>query len=182
MIARGGTTASIGMGSIKERRLELPVKCYSQDVVGDYVPFYFCPRSIMLYMISRANHPDLAYYGGQHLIVHLEADLLETVKWADAAGRRWAFTLSNAGARYTEFRNSLEHLDEIDWAAVRARDFRDPHVKEGKQAECLVHGAFAWRLVQRIGVESTSVAERVSRVLIEATHRPVVEVLPEWYF
>lgn len=106
--------------------------------------------------------------------MHLEADLLETVKWADAAGRRWAFTLSNAGARYTEFRNSLEHLDEIDWAAVRARDFRDPHVKEGKQAEFLVHGAFAWRLVQRIGVESTSVAERVSRVLIEATHRPVV--------
>lgn len=70
--------------------------------------------------------------------MHLEADLLETVKWADAAGRRWAFTLSNAGARYTEFRNSLEHLDEIDWAAVRARDFRDPHKETQDRFERVV--------------------------------------------
>ncbi|HEX3553849.1 MAG TPA: DUF4433 domain-containing protein [Thermoanaerobaculia bacterium] len=56
MIARGGPAASIGMGSIKQRRLRLPVRCHPGDHVGDYVPFYFCPRSIMLYLIHCANH------------------------------------------------------------------------------------------------------------------------------
>ena len=72
--AADGTT--IGMGTIKERRLRLPVDCHPGTHVGEYVPFYFCPRSIMLYVIYKANHPELAYRGGQEPIVHLEADLL----------------------------------------------------------------------------------------------------------
>lgn len=57
-----GTT--IGMGDIKARRLALPVECHPGDHVGEFVPFYFCPRSIMLYVIHCANHPELAYRGG----------------------------------------------------------------------------------------------------------------------
>lgn len=170
------------MSTIKQRRLKLPVKCYSQDNVGDYVPFYYCPRSIMLYLIYRANHPGLDYSGGQEPIVHLEAELFNTVDWAQAEGNRWVFTLSNAGAVYTEFRNQLEQLNEIDWEAVAARDFRDSQVKEGKQAEFLMYGFFPWHLVQRIGVKSLSIQRRVLRVLTGATHQPVVEVLPDWYF
>lgn len=74
---QGGTV--IGMGSIKQRRLSLPVSCHNGVYVGDFVPFYFCPRSIMLFVIHRANHPDLAYQGGQQPIVHLEADLHQVV-------------------------------------------------------------------------------------------------------
>ena len=111
MITRGRSIASIGMSTIKQRRLKLPVKCHPQDCVGDYVPFYYCPRSIMLYLIHRANHPDLTYFGGQESIVHLEAELLKTVEWAQGEGNRWVFTLSNAGAVYTEFRNHLGQLN-----------------------------------------------------------------------
>ena len=43
----------VGMFKIKKRRLEeLKVKCYTDTMVGEYVPFYFCPRSIMLYILS----------------------------------------------------------------------------------------------------------------------------------
>ena len=64
------------MNQIKERRLkELTLSSHPGLHVGDCVPFYFCPRSIMLYLIYRANHPELAYRGGQKPIVHLEADL-----------------------------------------------------------------------------------------------------------
>ena len=69
MIARGGPTAGIGMHGIKGRRLTLPGACHPGDSVGDYVPFYFCPRSIMLYVIHCANHPELTYRGGQGPIV-----------------------------------------------------------------------------------------------------------------
>jgi hypothetical protein len=61
----------------------------------------------MLYLIYQANHQELTYRGGQGPIVHVEADLRATVAWADAQMRRWAFTLSNAGARYFEDRSDL---------------------------------------------------------------------------
>jgi len=125
----GGSAAPIGMAGIKARRLTLPVHCHMGDRVGDYVPFYFCPRSIMLYVIHCGNKPELSYRGGQGPIVHLEADLHEVVAWADAAGRRWAFSLSNAGAFYAEFRSDLSSLDEVDWEAVQNNDFRSREVK-----------------------------------------------------
>src|SRR5437867_3296151 len=73
MQRRGGIGTTIGMSRIKQRRLALPVSCHPGDYVGDRVPFYFCPRSIMLYIIFMANHEDLAYRGGQGPILHLQA-------------------------------------------------------------------------------------------------------------
>jgi hypothetical protein len=73
-----GTT--IGMNGIKQRRLnELTLSSHRDLHVGTCVPFYFCPRSIMLYLIYQANHPELTYRGGQGPIIHLEADLRTSV-------------------------------------------------------------------------------------------------------
>lgn len=179
---REGVGTTIGMGTIKQRRLSLPVGCHPGDHVGDYVPFYFCPRSIMLYVIHRANHSELTYRGGQEPIVHLEADLHAVVAWADAGSCRWAFSLSNAGARYTQFRAWLDQLDEVSWPAVEARDFRSSDVKEGKQAEFLMHHSFPWHLVERIGVHSRAVQQRAANAMRGATHRPRVEIRRDWYY
>ena len=181
MVQRQGGTV-IGMGSIKQRRLGLAVSCHQGTNVGDYVPFYFCSRSIMLFVIHCANHPELVYRGGQQPIVHLEADLQHAVQWAEAHGRRWAFALSNAGARYTQFRTGLDTADEIDWAAVTARDFRSADIKEGKQAEFLIERAFPWHLVERIGVFSQGCAQAVSNAMQGAAHRPRIEVKRDWYY
>lgn len=170
------------MSSIKERRLTLPVTCHAGDAVGQYVPFYFCPRSIMLFLIFRRNHRELTYHGGQGPIVHLEADLKESVAWAENNRRRWAFTLSNAGARYTQFRCDLRKLNEIDWTAVDATDFRSEEIKEGKQAEFLMHRSFPWSLIRRIGVCSRGMLEQVTNAVNVASHKPRLEFLPSWYF
>jgi hypothetical protein len=151
MAKRNNPGTTIGMGSIKQRRLSLPVDCHPGDHVGDYVPFYFCPRSIMLYVIHRANHPELTYQGGQEPIIHLEADLHKVVAWAKTNHRRWAFSLSNAGATYAQFRSRVNQLHEVNWPAVSAVDFRAADVKEGKQAEFLVLDSFPWNRVERIG-------------------------------
>ena len=45
--------------------------------------------------------------------------------WAERQGRRWAFTLSNAGSRYFQDRCDLAQLDEIDREAVRARNWQN---------------------------------------------------------
>lgn len=93
---------------------------------------------------------------------------------------RWAFTLSNAGARYFEDRSDMGRLDEIDWIAVQARDWR--LCKEGKQAEFLIEQRFSWELVSRIGVLSSQVGHRTTVALQAAAHRPSVEVRREWYY
>lgn len=182
MIRLGGPATSIGMGNIKQRRLDLPVKCHAGDCVGDYVPFYFCPRSIMLYLIHRANHSELAYRGGQQPILHLEADRNEAVEWAHVQGQRWAFSLSNASTLYTEFRARLDQLNEVDWAAVTSLDFRDALIKEGKQAEFLLLEFFPWNLVRRIGVMDNGIYGNVARAIVGAAHKPALEVRREWYF
>ena len=46
----------IGMSNIKQRRLtELQLASHPGLFVGQCVPFYFCPRSVMLYLIHRQN-------------------------------------------------------------------------------------------------------------------------------
>ncbi len=171
----------IGMNTIKQRRLsELRLNSHPDLHVGGCVPFYFCPRSVMLYLIYQANHPELAYRGGQEPIIHFEADLHAVAAWAQANSRRWAFTLSNAGARYFEDRCNLAQLDEIDWDAVQARDWQQR--KEGKQAEFLLQHSFPWTLVQRIGVQSPAVYRQVANALPAQGHRPAVEIRTDWYY
>ncbi|NMD42240.1 MAG: DUF4433 domain-containing protein [Firmicutes bacterium] len=182
MVKQSKPVLSVGMNPIKQRRFRLPVKCYPHDRVADYVPFYFCPRSIMLFIIHCSNHPDLVYRGGQGQIIHLEADFCKVINWANSSRNRWAFTHANASAYLTEFHNRLDDLGEIDWEAVAARDFRARRVREGKQAEFLVYQFFPWHLIQRIGVSSEPVQEQVAGALAGASHRPKVQILHRWYY
>lgn len=177
---RAGTT--IGMSNIKAMRLSTTLESYSDIRVGNCVPFYFCPRSVMLYVICMANHPQLNYRGGQGPIVHLEADLYHSVQWAEQAGFRWAFTLSNAGSYYFEDYCDLSELHKINWEAVQAIDWSEEDIKHGKQAEFLVECRFPWNLVERIGVLSTNISEHVHAVTSKVSHRPQVDIIPGWYY
>ncbi len=176
----------IGMNHLKQRRLGLHLRSHPGLRVGDCVPFYFSPRSVMLYVIYRREHSDLSYRGGQDPIIHLEANLAQTVEWADDEGWRWAFTNSNAGGFSSRDWCNWEQLDQINWNAVQAKMWSgpdvDPSVKEHKQAEFLVERRFPWKLVNRIGVYSQQVEKQVSVALRGASHQPLVEVKREWYY
>ncbi|MDB5538773.1 MAG: hypothetical protein JWQ89_500 [Devosia sp.] len=175
----------IGMNNIKERRLTSRLSSYPDLAVGACAPFYFCPRSVMLFMIFKRN-PELQYTGGQEPIVHLEGDLHRAITWANAAPRRWAFTLSNAGSNYFEDRADAAHLDQINWAAVANNGWGyngvDRSVKEGKQAEFLMETAFPWHLVERITVHSQAIALRADAALNGVAHRPPIQVKRDWYY
>ncbi|AUC96110.1 DUF4433 domain-containing protein [Bradyrhizobium sp. SK17] len=175
-----GTT--IGMGSIKTRRLRLPVTCYANAFVGDFVPFYFCPRSVMLYVIHCANNPELTYKGGQGPIVHLEADLHTVLQWANANNHSWAFSGSNAGAQYAQFWKDAVHLDQLNWQHIAATQWAQADIKEAKQAEFLMYNHFPWHLVERIGTHSLAVFNAVTTSLAQASHKPAVQITPAWYY
>ena len=185
MIRRREAGTTIGMSNIKERRLRWCVPCHPDTHVGDYVPFYFCPRSVMLCSIHwKSTDPDseseLAYSGGQEPIVHLEADLREVVNWANRKGRRWAFSTGNAAAAGVEFHDDLDRLDRIDWNAVEARHWSE--VMKEKQAEFLVYGFVPWRLVSRVGVISDRIRKRVRQIIADSSHEPRVVVERQWYY
>ena len=183
-LGHGGGQTSIGMTEIKQRRLcEISVSCHPGTMVGEYVPFYFCPRSIMLFIIYMGNHPDLIHYcDGQGPVLHLQVDMESAINWADQHVVRWAFSDRNAGIRYVDFYSSPDELDKIDWRAVTSTDFRDPLIKEGKQAEFLIHDTCPWQLVEKIGVLNEEKLHQVNSILQNVQHKPLVTIESTWYY
>lgn len=182
-IRRGLGCQNVGLTEIKQSRLtERSVHCHPGTMVGEYVPFYFCPRSIMLYLLYRGNRQGLTYMGGQRPVVHLVASLERTVTWAKANKVLWAFSNRNAGTAYAEFFSNLDQLSQINWNAVQATDFRDPMIKDGKQAEFLLYRTFPWELVEQIGVMDGDMAVQAQDVLGKNVHNPIVKVKREWYY
>ena len=55
--AQGVLEVEIGNTDIKARRARREVPVAPNGVVADYVPFYFAPRSPMMYSIHRGNVP-----------------------------------------------------------------------------------------------------------------------------
>ncbi len=182
VVKHSGLGTTIGMSTIKSRRLnDLTLTSHPGLYVGACVPFYFCPRSIMLYLIYQANHPELSYRGGQAPIIHLEFDLYTAVEWAEKNNYRWAFTLSNAGSYFFEDRCSLTSLNEINWSAVHATNWVS--CKEGKQAEFLVESSFPWELVERVGVLNKATYTQAAHALtFSHGHKPQLEIETAWYY
>ena len=180
MRKRSGTGTTIGMSHIKERRLRKELSTHPDLRVGDCVPFYFCYRSVMLYVIHKRNHQGLVYRGGQGPIVHLEADLDSTVTWADDDKLRWAFTSSSAGSNHFVDYSDLTQLSDLDWGAINAKYWSAR--RDEKQAEFLVEESFPWNLVRRVGVYSPRIRNSALEAMKGAGHQPPVEIRRDWYY
>lgn len=172
----------IGMNKIKSRRMnELTLKnTHPHLFVGDCVPFYFCPRSVMLFMIHKGNSSELDYKDSQSQIIHFEADFYKSIEWATNSNRCWAITTSNAGSKYFDDFSDLRYLSNINWNAVNAKHWQS--CREEKQAEFLIEHSFDWTLVERIGVYSSEIYHRVQSTLHGVNHKPIVEIKSDWYY
>ncbi len=139
----------------------------------------------MLYVLHMGNQEGVTYRDGQTPIVHLVSDMNAATDWAEKNGRRWSFTLTNAGSRYFEDRSDYAALGEIDWQAVTTDRWSGTNVgvqvKEGKQVEFLVENWFPLNPVRKIGVCTQAMGEAVTRLLCGQNHRPAVEVVPAWH-
>lgn len=174
---------SIAMEDVKEHRPRRPLRgCYPQTNVSQYVPFYFCPRSIMLYIYYKNNNSAVTYRGGQEPIVHLRIDMARAIDWANKEGMLWAFSDRNASARYASFYNDIKDLDQINWEAVAATHWNTPEFKEGKPAEFLIYDHVSWDLIERIGVIDQRRAAQVTAIVGASKHVPKITIEREWYY
>jgi hypothetical protein len=165
----------IGYDHIKKRRLkDIPVQCCAWRYVGEFVPFYFCPRSPMLFTINKGNtgRPP----GCQSTIVHL----VSTMASGMASGKAWAVSSGNAGAFHTTFAAKLEALDALDWEAIRASQWQGK--QHQKSAEFLVADSFPWPAIQEICCQNSVTAAKVKALLADASHQPAVTVKTNWYY
>ena len=175
-----GTT--IGIQSAKDRRLYRRLSSHPKLKVGLCVPFYFCPRSIMLHTLHRGKHRELTYKDGQEPIVHLVAEFSKAVTWAKGNSLRWAFTSTNAASDDFDDWSNRSDLHHVNWDAIRTSNWRDHEIYKAKQAEFLIERRFPWCLVIGIGVHNETVAQRVREMMQGRDCRPNVKVLRAWYF
>lgn len=175
-IKKGFASANIGYSHIKARRLRRPITVSERGMLGDYVPFNFCPRSIMLYVVSQ-GHAD--YAAGQQPIIHL----VSSVDTIVASGRPWAFTDIHADLGYASQFDSLDDLDEVDWGVMPVRQWGgDSELKEKRQAEFLVYDWCPWNAIVEIGVINDAMAVKVQAALATVAHKPNVVVHHDWYY
>lgn len=174
-LALGIVNTNIGYSHIKERRMRRPVTVAAGGTLGNYVPFNFCPRSVMLYVVAHGHEN---YQEGQQPIVHL----VSSIQTIQAIGRPWLFTDRHADLGYANQYNTLGKLGEVDWAVMPLTYWSDPDVKEKRQAEFLVHDWCPWEAIETIGVIDLDIAERVEAAISGANHKPRVEVHRDWYY
>lgn len=179
MAAQGGH-ANVGDLNIKQRRARRAVPVAALGVVADYVPFYYAPRSPMLYSISCNNVPDCP---------HPQSELAYLVTSTDALfeGHTCCFTDRNAvlaHARFSDQQTQLATL--IDWPLMAARIWRDTPEdlsrKERRMAEFLVHQFVPWSQVSGVAVYDAQNMRYVQNVLAGQPYAPPVSIQRDWYF
>ncbi|MFN7018828.1 MAG: DUF4433 domain-containing protein [Fimbriimonadales bacterium] len=171
---------SIAYLDLKKKRKEKTVPVPPNGVVADYVPFYFAPRSPMLYAI----HKGCVRSGlSQTEIVYL----VTSVETIARAGKLFVFTDRHPISSFPRFSNDLNLLNQfVDWNVMRSEYWHDtpqyPNRQSRRQAEFLVHQAVEWSLIEQIGVYDQGRLQQVQQILQSASHRPLVSVQRDWYY
>lgn len=178
--SRGLAPVNIAHTHIKRRRAIRSVDRPPGGTLDQYVPFYFAPRSPMLYSIGRGNVE--GYNEGQRPIVHL----VTSVERIQRQQLPFLFTDGHAAELVSEFFDDLARLDQIDWQIMRERYWADTQ-EDGdrsrrRQAEFLVHHFIPWVLVEAIGVMDPRTTLEVEALLARSGHIPPVTVRRDWYY
>lgn len=181
MQSRGGVPVECGDQGVKEERRSRLIKVPPYGVPADYVPFYFAPRSPMLYKINKGGVP--TYLDGQPPLVYL----VTTVDNAVAAGRPYLFSDGNCAAAITSHFTDLGRLaDAVDWDVMKAHIWAntrdDGDRMRRRMAEFLVHQQMDVTAFTQVVTYDEAHATQVRDLLRQAGLDRTVTVRREWYY
>lgn len=180
---QGITNINIAHTHIKGRRKTTEVKSGNGGVVADYVPFYFCPRSPMLYSIHKGGVA--GYAQGQAAVVHLCAKLsvaIERTAWCASTGHTDIAGLCT----FFDYPDGFASL--LDWEAIQSNAWGFPYFTQDsdmtrrKQAEFLAYKFFPWDMLAGIGVMDAATQSRAEQFILQANYKPDVRIIRKWYF
>ena len=168
LTANGTEHTSIAYTDIQDKRSQTPVPVEPFGTLHDYVPFYYAPRSPMLYTLSRGNV--LNHTEGQKPLIYL----VSTVQRVVECGLQYAFTDGHGIMSFTRFYNQIDDLTKVDWALMKSIMWNDtngdPDRKRRRQAEFPVHHFFPWTCVIGISVLDGEINEKVQCPMSGVSH------------
>lgn len=172
---------NIGNPEIIDVRSSSPVKIEGYGYIGDYVPFYFTPRSIMLYnIITGYWHPKVPKRNRNEILVI--RCLIE--KLADPS--LFFFTDGQGNDSLTNHYNDLTYLDEIDWESIQHGNFSktDDDIDRARryQAEFLVRNEVPVSSFESLNVYNRHAAKYAEDILKKKNINLVVNVQPKYFF
>lgn len=179
-VARDGYLShEAGNPDIKAGRRQRQVDISPGGCVGDYVPFYFAPRSPMMSAISNGRVP--AFGTDVTALIYL----VTTTEALVDLGLTVLATDRNAKLDLAEFRPEADCDDLVDWDLMMERywanTLQDPDRRERRMAECLVHQRVPFEAFHEIVVYGDAQASDVRAVLTEHQRPIPVHVRPRWY-
>lgn len=171
----------IGNPEIIDVRSDTPVKIDGYGMIGDYVPFYFTPKSIMLYnIITGYWHPVVPKRDKSEILV-IRCLIEELVRLPT-----WFFTDGQANKNFTKHFNNLELLSEIDWTCIQNSNFKndsgDPDRSRKYQAEFLVHQEVPIDCIESLNVYNQQAADVVADMLNNNNSNLAVHIQPQYFF
>jgi ssDNA thymidine ADP-ribosyltransferase, DarT len=183
---------NIAHASIQTKRAVKLVPNPPGGNIHDYVPFYFAPRSPMLFAIHNGNVDGCSL--GQEEIVHLEATVDKVIENNDD----FVFYDRNAAMNISVPFTDLAMLQtQIAWDLITESPQLDGFCKyfqtkldnekyvdrmERRQAEFLVKHQVSLSAITKIGVVNNSKLEIVSKIMENSSLNLPVEVKANWYF
>lgn len=165
---RSALTVEAADLEIKSSRRMIRVGLAPFGCVADYVPFYFAPRSPMLYKLAMGGVP--TYTEGQDPLIYL----VSTVGAITVAGLRWLFSDGNCAATVTQMFDDPGLLDSVvDWPLMAARMWSntadDPDRMRRRMAEFLVHERVPLNCIAGIAVRTQGMKNQVEGLLRAGT-------------
>lgn len=170
----------IGLQKLIERRRIQEVPVGPGGTLSDYVPFYFTPRSIMLLNI-KTGHNEVVKRANTEIVI-----LVSSLNRLAQCDLKFVFTSGHAKLAESDYFDSVEDLDEVDWKLLRSGDFeRDPDDpgKPGRyQAEALVHRQVPVEALKGIACYNDQVASQMASLVAQQGLEIPVKVVADWYF
>ena len=118
----------IGNPDLIDRRANHPVKSAPGGTLSDYVPFYFTPFSPMMFNIKTG-------WGGVRKRDNEEIVIMaSSLHLLGAKGISFLFTDRHAYLAAAQFYSDIGHLDQIDWAMLQRRDFKNDPDDPGRRS------------------------------------------------
>jgi hypothetical protein len=171
---------NMSYNTVQDRRAKIHIPCGSGGTLHNYVPFYFAPRSPMLYAIKSGNVP--GHTAGQTPIIHL----VSTIETIQAHNLPFVFTDGHGIMALTQFYTDLADLDFVDWTIMRAEQWADTNSdgdrKRRRQAEFLIYNECPWAVIRGIGTINESIKEQAEHIIHQAKLTTPVIVRQDWYY
>jgi hypothetical protein len=181
MQRRGTLQVEIGDRSIKAWRRTKKISVGPGGVAADYVPFYFAPRSPMLFKISRRGVEQYRE-GRQEPLIYL----VTAVDMIERLGLPFVFSDGNCAKFITDVFDDLSDLDKVDWPLMKDRYWNDT-ASDGdrmrrRMAEFLVYDRIPWSAFLGVGTMTEDVAAHV-RNIFAGFGLPVDAIVRrDWYY